>query len=77
MSKEKGILVIDLILIPDYMDIEDWMNILNKHKMVFYDSTLAPEAKPPYVLDGEIDKIMVDISTKEGKEKLKKLRENE
>ena len=68
----KGIICYDLILRPKDIEVTTIFDIAKKTNYLFYDSFESNQngynTRPPYLLDGtEMDKLLVDISTKEGK----------
>jgi hypothetical protein len=77
----KGIICYDLVLRPQDIEITTIFDIARKTNFLFYDSyefsKYGYNAKPPYLLDGtEMDKLLVDISTKEGKKIYKEVIKN-
>ena len=61
--------IMNIRLIPDNMSIEEVLQIADEHKILFYDSKLTGE-KPRIINEnGNMDKILLDISSLEGKAK--------
>ena len=61
--------IMNLRLIPDNMSIEEVLQIADEHKILFYDSKLTDE-KPRIINENaDMDKILLDISSLEGKAK--------
>jgi hypothetical protein len=82
--KNKGIICYDVLLVPHFLMAEEVFKIAKETGYLFYNSFEAIKMKSPkpypYMLEGDMDKILVDVSTKEGKEiydKLLNLEENE
>ena len=69
----KGVICIDLALVPDGWDLEKLILIARDYNYLFYDRYNAVKLgcpKPyPYMINPEepMDKILVDLSTEEGK----------
>lgn len=69
----KGVICMDLSIIPDVWDLEKLILIARDYNYLFYDSYNAIKLgcpKPyPYMInpDEPMDKILVDLSTEEGK----------
>ena len=69
----KGVICIDLTLVPDGWGLEKLILIARDYNYLFYDSYNAVKLgcpKPyPYMINPEepMDKILVDLSTEEGK----------
>ena len=69
----KGVICIDLTLVPDGCGLEKLILIARDYNYLFYDSYNAVKLgcpKPyPYMINPEepMDKILVDLSTEEGK----------
>ena len=61
--------IMNIRLIPDNMSIEEALQIADEHKILFYDSKLTGE-KPRIINEnGNMDKILLDISSLAGKAK--------
>ena len=61
--------IMNIRLIPDNMSIEEALQIADEHKILFYDSKLTDE-KPRIINENEdMDKILLDVSSLEGKAK--------
>jgi len=74
----KGILVMDVCLIPRDIDVERWYTLYKEYNIIFWDSFNKPiGAQPPYWIDCEPDEtyFIIDTSTEEGKKRLKELQE--
>ena len=71
--ENKGVICMDLTIIPDGWDLEKTLKIARDYNYLFYDSCRAIRLgcpKPyPYMVnpDEPMDKILVDLSTEEGK----------
>lgn len=66
---EKKLLVLDFKSMPYGLDITRWMGIKDKFGLLFWDSDNGGQA--PYMIDkSEIETIVIDVSTEEGKQKL-------
>ena len=70
----------DLALLPDGLGVEYMIGIMKTEKIIFYDSKLTD--KKPYIIneDEEFNKILLDISSIEGKaryDEIMKLKQQE
>jgi len=68
----KGIMVYDLVQIPECLSIDDIIEITKKTNFLFYDSTPTSKINPsgkPHMINPEepMEKILIDVSTEEGK----------
>ena len=60
---EKGLLCIDLSLVPDEIDIVTFFLLLEQKHTIFYDSRKNPKALPPYFIRGNKgDLTVLDIA---------------
>ena len=78
MSKKEGVLVIDIASIPnDFPSIDTWYSAIKRNNIIFYtlNQNKVAVANKPYVLKGDTDKILVDISTDEGKKIYNEIKE--
>ena len=71
-----GVIVYDVTLLPHGWTLETLSHVIKEHSIIFYDSSIAPpSALPPYQLDKKpTDKVLVDISTKEGRKRFEEIK---
>lgn len=66
---EKKLLVLDFVSKPEGWGVDRWIEIKDVYGILFWDSNNNGHA--PYMIDkSKIKAIVIDISTKEGKQKL-------
>lgn len=51
-EQERGILCVDLSLVPDEIDVVTFFMLVEQKNTVFYDSRKNPKAIPPYFVRG-------------------------
>ena len=81
-NTDKKIIVYDIVFCPHYIIIEDVFKIAIETGYLIYESVGIDGRKTgnkPYMINpnDEIDKILVDISTKEGKEIYEKIKQKQ
>lgn len=69
-DKQEGLLSMDIKSIPKLMDIDIFMILFKDHNLIFWDSCLGGKA-PELIRDFKENKLIVDVSTEEGKQILK------
>jgi hypothetical protein len=66
----KGLLCVDLSLVPNELEIVQFFMILEQKGIIFYDSRKNPKAVPPYaILGGLGDVTVLDIANDKVKAK--------
>lgn len=76
-EQEKGLLSYDLVGLPRSFSVEKMVFIMNKFNIIFYDSFGSSGVRPnkPEILrEFNQEKIILDYSTPQGREKLEEIR---